>query len=386
MSRILVLSPFPPPPDGIGSHSMRLVDAWAHAGHEVLVMSQGSERTLEAHEGYAVARILGPRSFARAQRAAVEFRPDLVFCQFAVSALTTSTAAVMKICRAMEAEGVPVAMAFHEPLREIALLGPLGRWIYAKALGSCSAPITFSIGATNALGFAHPPREITQLAHGIPALPTPTLHDIERVRAAYGLSGTFILDFGFIHPDKGVDVLVAAAPMVARLHGGPVNLLIAGRPRRRSSIFKLLGMVDERHYAALRKAAADLPSDVRSSFPSYLPDEDLAPLLASASVVVLPYRRTTQSGVASFVLAAGSPAVVTRLPGLEGAFGDAAVYAEPGDPASLATAINEVLGDEALQDRLRDRARQRAAREGYDQVARQILEAGLGNSELRSSS
>ena len=145
-------------------------------------------------------------------------------------------------------------------------------------------------------------------------------------------------------------------------------------------------MVDERHYAALRKAAADLPSDVRSSFPSYLPDEDLAPLLASASVVVLPYRRTTQSGVASFVLAAGSPAVVTRLPGLEGAFGDAAVYAEPGDPASLATAINEVLGDEALQDRLRDRARQRAAREGYDQVARQILEAGLGNSELRSSS
>ena len=381
MHRILVLTPFPPPPDGIGTHSEHLVDAWARAGAQVLVLTQGVGGEREEHGAFAVERTLGPRLFDHAFAVASDFEPDLVFCQFAISALTTSVNATLKICRRFKDAGTPVAMAFHEPLREIALLGPIGRWIYGRALAACTAPITFSTGATEALAFAPGSQLIAQLPHGIPALVPPTDSDIARVRAAYGLDGPFILNFGFIHPDKGVDVLIAAARQLHRRDGGHVQMVIAGRPRKRSSAFKIFGLIDQRHYGEIRQAAAGLPESVQVSFPPYLPDDDLGALLAAASVVVLPYRRTTQSGVASFVLAAGAPAVVTSLPGLEGAFGDAACYARPDDPVDLARALNEVLDDEELQVQLHERSLARAATEAYDDVARMILEAGIGSAD-----
>lgn len=43
MTRILLLSSYEPPPDGIAKHSSHLMDAWDSAGHQVLVVSPAND-------------------------------------------------------------------------------------------------------------------------------------------------------------------------------------------------------------------------------------------------------------------------------------------------------------------------------------------------------
>ena len=377
MSRILVLTPFPPPSDGIGSHSRNLVEAWVRQGHDVLVMCQGPGGKTERHEGYDVARLLGVFGFRRARSLANTFCPDFVFCQFAISALTTSTPTVLKLCRSMRREGIFVAMAFHEPGREIAILGPLGNWVYRRAVRSCNVPITFSGVATAALDHMIESPNVFSGSPGFPEYEPSTHADIERVRQVYGFPKPFVFYFGFIHPDKGVDTLMSAIPYVTQRYEGDLDVVIAGRPRPRSSAFKFFGLRDHYHYRQIRSLAVDSPPQTRIIFSDYVPYEDLGHLLAAAAVVVLPYRRTAQSGVATHVLAAGSPAVVTDIPGLREIFKDAAIYAQVENPADLARAITDVLKDPQLQSDLKLRARTRAASEGYNKVARDIFEIML---------
>jgi glycosyltransferase involved in cell wall biosynthesis len=373
MSRILVLSPIPPPPDGIGSHSERLAEAWHAMGHTVLAFAPGAEPTIEQRDGYQLRRLLGPRHRKEALAAAAAFSPDLVFCQFAVSALTIGAEVATAVCRAAKAAGTPVLMAFHEPLREVSMLGPFGRPAYRFAARTCTMAVTFSTDAAAALEHAQSSLPVVHLPLGVPSIQPPSNDERERVRHAYDLTGPFVLNVGFTHPDKGTDTLVRAGAEIGRLHGGPLDIVIAGRPRRRSLPFKLFGLIDSRYFNSTLRLADDAGGQVRFSFPDYLPDADLWPLLAEASAVVLPYRRTTQSGVAAFVLAAGAAAVATRLSGLEGAFGDAAVYAAPDDPHDLARAVHSVLDDSSAQEALRANARRRAAAESYPLIAERIL-------------
>ncbi len=81
----------------------------------------------------------------------------------------------------------------------------------------------------------------------------------------------------------------------------------------------------------------------------FVPDDEVAPLVASAAAVVLPYREIESSGVLALAFGHGRPAVVSDL----GAVGDAvrefgagrAVPAE--NPVALAAACVELLTDES---------------------------------------
>jgi len=56
----------------------------------------------------------------------------------------------------------------------------------------------------------------------------------------------------------------------------------------------------------------------------------------------------------------GCPVVVSRAASLPEVCGEAAVYCDPNDPADIGRALDEVLGDAALQRELRRRGRERA--------------------------
>jgi glycosyltransferase involved in cell wall biosynthesis len=60
--------------------------------------------------------------------------------------------------------------------------------------------------------------------------------------------------------------------------------------------------------------------------------------------------------------ALGCPVIATRIPGADEQLGDAALFCEPGDPASISDAIARVLADAALRTRLVDAGRLRATR------------------------
>src|ERR1700691_964196 len=91
MSRILVFSPYEPPPDGIANHSSHLVAAWDSAGHSVLVVSAKGARGLTQSEPIGphstLVRSLQMLSNRRVHREIIKFNPDVVIVQFAIAAI-----------------------------------------------------------------------------------------------------------------------------------------------------------------------------------------------------------------------------------------------------------------------------------------------------------
>ena len=146
-------------------------------------------------------------------------------------------------------------------------------------------------------------------------------------------SGTTLLFFGLIRHYKGLDVLVRALPEV-RERVPDARLVVAGDP---------LEPIDPVRDLAASLSVADA-IDWRLGF---VPDAEIPPLVASAALVVLPYREIESSGVLALAFGHGRPAVVSDL----GAVGDAvrefgagrAVPAE--DPRALADACAELLTD-----------------------------------------
>jgi glycosyltransferase involved in cell wall biosynthesis len=146
-------------------------------------------------------------------------------------------------------------------------------------------------------------------------------------------AGTTLLFFGLIRHYKGLDVLVRALPEIKR-SVPDARLVVAGDPLE--------------PIAPVQELASSLSvADAIEWRLGFVPDSEVAPLVAGAAVVVLPYREIESSGVLALAFGHGRPAVVSDL----GAVGDAvrefgagrAVPAE--DPAALADACAELLTD-----------------------------------------
>ncbi len=91
------------------------------------------------------------------------------------------------------------------------------------------------------------------------------------------------------------------------------------------------------------------------------PRPDVPALLAAAGVFVLPSRWEGQPLILQEALGAGCPIVASRAGGIPDLTGeDGALLVSPGDVDALAAAIRRVLTDDALAQRLRAAARERA--------------------------
>jgi glycosyltransferase involved in cell wall biosynthesis len=147
-------------------------------------------------------------------------------------------------------------------------------------------------------------------------------------------AGTTLLFFGLIRRYKGLDVLVSALPEIRR-RVPEVRLVVAGDP------LEPIGPV--------RELAVSLGVDDAIEWRlGFVPDPEVAPLVASVAAVVLPYREIESSGVLALAFGHGRPAVVSDL----GAVGEsvrefgAGRAVPPEDAGALASACAELLGDQ----------------------------------------
>jgi glycosyltransferase involved in cell wall biosynthesis len=104
----------------------------------------------------------------------------------------------------------------------------------------------------------------------------------------------------------------------------------------------------------------------------YTPDAELAALYRGASVVVYPSRYEGFGMPIVEAMACGAPVVASSHASLDEASGDAALRADPLDPAALADAIRQALADPAP---LVARGREHAARFTWEANARAHLDA-----------
>jgi D-inositol-3-phosphate glycosyltransferase len=177
--------------------------------------------------------------------------------------------------------------------------------------------------------------------------PPPVAMRDARNRLGLQQDATYLLFFGLIKSHKGLDVLLDA--LAVAVHARPdLRLLIAGEPMERWEPYA-------RQIARHRLEAA---VDLRLGF---VPSERLGDYFCASDVVVLPYRRNFQSGVALAAYTYARPVLATTAGGLPELVveGETGFLAPPGDPTALAEAIVDATAD---RDSLTKMGTQAAAR------------------------
>jgi glycosyltransferase involved in cell wall biosynthesis len=175
-----------------------------------------------------------------------------------------------------------------------------------------------------------------------------------------GASDFLIEYFGYIYPTKGVETLLRAFHIVAQRRSN-LRLLIAG------------GTPDEKSHRGVTQYAVDLRNVVnelgigdRVAWSGPYPwDSDIgSSYLRAADLCVLPFDRGVLLNNSSFSAAAshGLPIISTRAELTEPVFvhEENVLLCPPQDPAALASAIERVVDDPHLRQRLRDGVRQMA--------------------------
>ncbi|WP_431284178.1 glycosyltransferase family 4 protein [Humitalea sp. 24SJ18S-53] len=141
-----------------------------------------------------------------------------------------------------------------------------------------------------------------------------------------------VVFFGRMRAYKGLDLLRDAWPLVLRRH-----------PDAR---LRLVGEGDPDSLAPGLTTLPGVTADAR-----WVPEAEMPGLIASAGIVVLPYREASQSGVLPLAIAAGVPVVATRVGGLSEQMidGEGGILADV-DAASLADAISRLMDPDARKD------------------------------------
>lgn len=388
MAHILLLSSYEPPPDGIAKHSSQLVKAWDSVGHTVLVVSPGNQASLREAQNVGsasrVARVLRLLPRRRIEQEIVDFKPDVVVVQFAIAALNVNLWSVRTLCKKLRARRIPIVVTYHEPEREYDLLGPITRTLYRAVVRVTDVPIVFSPAGREALVSRRLFDDVVEVPLGTRGVAKITDDEIAHVRELYGIRKPLVLTLGFTTADKGADVLLDAAPSISAARGHDVQFLIAGKPRRRRGVFRIMERPDLQCQRRLETQASQM-RDVDVTFSDFVAEADVAALLHTADVVVLSYRRITQSGVANMTLSSRCVVVCSDLSGLRSDLGDAARYVPVGDAAALAQEVSNLLSDDGavIRASMREMMGKRALDNTFTHVADRILSAGLAYGQAR---
>ena len=182
------------------------------------------------------------------------------------------------------------------------------------------------------------PRLIPVGAARLPA----TRRSRRQVRADLGVGDRALLVcVARLAPQKGLDVLIEAASLLARHPRRPLVVIAGEGPLQ----------------ARLASRIADSAAPVRLLGPR----SDVADLLAAADLAVLPSHWEGSPLAAHEALQAGCPLVATAVGGVPALTGaDAALLVPPGDPRALARALAGLLDDEEAAQALARRGLCRA--------------------------
>jgi glycosyltransferase involved in cell wall biosynthesis len=248
---------------------------------------------------------------------------------------------------------VPTAVTFHTVLREPT---PNQRAIMETLCERAERIVVMSETAARRLLDRHrvEPDRIEVIAHGAdPDFAGPSLVTGDR---------PLVLTWGLIGPGKGLEWAIEAFAELIDLHPRP-RYLIAGATHpmvRRES--------GERYRRGLVSLTKRLGLEEMIEFDDrYLKRADLARLVRSADVVVLPYESVEQvtSGVLVEAIAASKPVVATRFPHAVELLGSGAGAVVPfGESKRLSAELRHILSDPSVHSTMTRHAG-RLARDWY---------------------
>ena len=199
-----------------------------------------------------------------------------------------------------------------------------------RVLGDCQALFTHARILAAELRRAYP--SVPVGAHGLPSAGSPVDLDRDHARKALDLPGgrRVGLFLGLSRPYKGVDVLLEAAACLPA--DSDWLIVVAGEPWGNLGD-RLVRQVEE------LQLEGRVQLDLR-----WVPEPQVSTFLAAADILILPYRRGSQSAVAPMALAQGVPVLSTAVGGVPEVVRDGVngVIVPPGDPTAIATALESL--------------------------------------------
>ena len=349
--RVLILSWEYPPlvVGGLGRHVDALSRQLAADGHDVLVVTRGESPSPvhEHRDGVRIVRsavdplaidfttesllawaMAAEHSLLRAALPVIRrWRPDVIHAhdwlvaQAARTLADATRAPLVVTVHATEAgrnQGWlprPLNLAIHS----------VERWLTARAdhVITCSTAMQAEVTRL----FALPDEHVTVIPNGI---------DVDRWRVRRSTRATthpLLVFAGRLVHEKGLQNLVDALPELRR-HYPDLRLVVAGTGT----------LEDELQQRARRRRVARAIDWV-----GFMPEPELAALLASADAVVIPSLYEPFGLIALEAAAAGAPLVVTDTGGLSDliAAGAVAAHCPPDDLDALTKAIRTTLDDPA---------------------------------------
>jgi glycosyltransferase involved in cell wall biosynthesis len=227
------------------------------------------------------------------------------------------------------------------------------------------------------LGVAPERVSVVQLAVDERFRPYPP-DEIQATLERYGLeAGGYIFSVGTLEPRKNyVRLIEAYAQLEAggwRLEAGTASRSSSLKPQASSPYLVIAGgngwKYDETLAAPKRFGVAG-----KVRFLGKVPDTDLPLLLGGAALFVYPSIYEGFGLPVLEALACGAPVVASHASSLPEVLGDAGLYCDPYDAASIAASIAGVLASPDLARRLRQAGPARAAQFSWRRTARETLD------------
>ena len=192
-----------------------------------------------------------------------------------------------------------------------------------------------------------------------------------------------ILTWGLISPGKGIEWVIRAMDQLKDMNPAPLYV-VAGRTHPKvlehdGDIYRdgLSHLIDELSLHNLVELR-----------PSFLSSLALDNLIASASIIVLPYENSEQvtSGVLVEAVSAGRPIIATRFPhAVELLDGDVGTLVPYRDPTAIAESIRKIILDPDLAAEMSQKTRVMARAIQWPVVARQYANLASSLIEARVS-
>jgi glycosyltransferase involved in cell wall biosynthesis len=381
----LVCGYLDPRRDGVAAYTRRLASHLATTGFEPVVLTT-HELARADERAVGVARRWDFRGVVAAAHAVSRLDIDLVHVQFAPSVFGFSRA--VGLLPFFLPVRIPLIVTLHEygvwsgngPGRNLrsALWSAVERRGYAdrETLLLATRAACVLVPSTE-----HVDELQARFGHLTPALrEVPIGLNVEvatgqraafraDVRRALGAApdAPLVVFFGFLHPEKALDQLIAAVASV-RTQQPDVQLLLVGGAVSHSVSSSAAHLLRRK----LEQVAGACGMQDQVHFTGYVPDTEVSRLLKAADAAAFPFDAgvTRKSSSVLTAHAAGVPVVATCPLGEVGRANDAdgVLWVPPGDAAELSDALRRVLNDRGLAGRLVAAGRIRAANQNWNVI------------------
>ncbi|MDT5035330.1 MAG: hypothetical protein QOE03_515, partial [Micromonosporaceae bacterium] len=235
----------------------------------------------------------------------------------------------------------PLVVTWHNPVTADGVRGQLYRRI--EAYLARTADVTLGASAdlvARAVAVGSPDARLAVVA--APEL-APAARSAAAVRSELGIAADrpMVLSVGRLHPQKGYDVLIAAASRWRTRQPVPVVVIVGSGP----SYMKLAGQVSQQRAPVVLTGHRT----------------DVSELLAAADLAVVTSVWEARQLFAQEAMRSGTPLVATSVGGIPDLVGDAALLISPGDVDAVDSAVSWLLDDPVLRAGYGRRGAARAA-------------------------